>query len=90
MKAITSNGSSLEQAFAWKWRLFGGAHKLEREWRFREGRRWRFDFAHPGSMVAVELEGGVHRIGRHQRPAGFHADAEDGVHRSIASARGLR
>lgn len=34
----------------------------EREYRFDEERRWRFDFAWPDRKLAVECEGGVHRI----------------------------
>lgn len=34
----------------------------EREFRFDEERRWRFDFAWPDRKLAVECEGGVHRI----------------------------
>lgn len=33
-----------------------------REYRFHPERRWRFDFAYPEAMVAVEAEGSVHRI----------------------------
>ena len=34
----------------------------EREYEFCPGRKWRFDFAFPLQRVAVEIEGGVHRI----------------------------
>lgn len=49
---------------------------FEREYRFDEVRRWRFDFAWPGHKVAVEVEGLLHgdQVGRHQRAAGFEAD----------------
>ena len=39
-------------------------------------RKWRFDFSWPATLVAVECEGGLWTRGRHQRPAGFQADAE--------------
>src|SRR6266700_7729863 len=36
--------------------------KLEhfREYRFHDTRAWRFDFAIPSHMLAIELEGGIH------------------------------
>ena len=42
------------------------------------GRRWRFDFAWPGQLVAVEVDGGIWMRGggRHSRGAGYEADAE--------------
>lgn len=56
-------------------------HKIDdyiREYRFAVNedppRRWRFDFAWVPELVAVEIDGGVHAHGRHQRPAGFLAD----------------
>ena len=45
----------------------------EREYRFCE-RRWRFDFAWPHELVAVELEGAVWAMGRHTRGRGFIED----------------
>lgn len=50
---------------------FGG---WSREHAFHELRAWRFDFAHLELLVAVEVEGGVGMMGRHQRPEGFVAD----------------
>lgn len=46
------------------------------EHRFHPVRRWRFDFAWPDSMVAVEVEGGVYSGGRHTRGVGFENDCE--------------
>ena len=45
-----------------------------REYRFHPVRRWRFDFALPAHMIAVEVEGGTWARGRHTRGAGFEED----------------
>lgn len=43
-----------------------------------KGRRWKIDFYFEakGKKLAVEVEGGVLRMGRHQRPDGFRKDME--------------
>ena len=46
------------------------------EYRFSPPRRWRFDFAWPTWMIAVEQEGGVWIQGRHSRGAGMVKDME--------------
>ena len=43
---------------------------------FHPKRKWRFDFAWPMKMVALEVEGGVWIRGRHNRPQGFLRDIE--------------
>jgi very-short-patch-repair endonuclease len=48
---------------------------LVREHRFHPERKWRFDFAHPASRTAIEIEGGIWN-GRHTRGDGFQKDAE--------------
>ena len=50
----------------------------ERESRFHETRRWRFDFFWPDKQVACECEGGTWGRGksRHTTGSGFHKDAE--------------
>lgn len=47
---------------------------FEREVRFDPSRRWRFDFAHRSSMLAVEVEGGMWIRGRHNRAEGYEKD----------------
>ena len=39
----------------------------EREYKFHAIRKWRFDFAFPKIMVAVEIEGGIWINGGHNR-----------------------
>ncbi len=69
--------SRIEAKFALYWRSLGGP-ELEREFRFHSERKWRADFAHIASRTLIEIEGGifVEGGGRHNRAAGFIADAE--------------
>ncbi len=46
------------------------------EYRFHPDRRWRFDWAWPDRLIAVEQEGGVWIQGRHSRGAGMVKDME--------------
>ncbi len=48
----------------------------DREYQFHPERRWRVDFAWPEFWLLVEVEGITPAGGRHQRVAGFEADAE--------------
>jgi very-short-patch-repair endonuclease len=53
-----------------------------REYRFSNERNWRFDFAFldapcvHGRRIAVEIEGGTHARGRHNRASGYEKDIE--------------
>lgn len=47
-----------------------------RELQFHAARKWRFDFAWPDHMLAVEIEGVTKEGGRHQRVDGFDKDCE--------------
>ena len=51
-----------------------GMPEPEREYRFHDLRRWRFDFAWPEFKIAAEVEGGVWTKGRHTRGKGFIGD----------------
>lgn len=71
--------SGLETAFERLWKMLGNGQEPTREYVFAAdvGRRWRFDFAWPERLLAVELEG-VFYGGqtRHQRRGGYEADIE--------------
>ena len=56
------------------------------------GRRWRFDFAWPALMLAVEVDGGawVPGGGRHTRGAGFAADHDKFNRATLLGWRVLR
>lgn len=47
-----------------------------KEYAFHDTRKWRFDYAFPDGKVALEVEGGVWRGGRHTSPRGFLGDME--------------
>lgn len=49
------------------------ADGMKREYQFCK-RGWRFDFAWPAIKVALEVEGGVFRKGRHTTGSGFTED----------------
>ena len=61
-----------------------------REHRFHPVRKWRFDFAWPGYMLAVEIEGGVFVTGRHSRGLGMLADMEKAATAMMMGWRVLR
>lgn len=46
----------------------------EAEVRFHPTRKWRFDFAYPLRLIAIEIEGGIYAGGRHTRGSGFAED----------------
>lgn len=72
-KTTRKESHSLEEIFSIQIR----ALKLptaQREYRFHPKRQWRFDFAWPQAMVAVEIDGGTNLGGRHIRPEGFRKD----------------
>lgn len=50
--------------------------EVVKELKFHPTRKWRFDYAFPGLLVAVEVDGGVWTGGRHINPAGYINDME--------------
>lgn len=69
-KASPLEGRLLEQI------IEAGVPEPQREFRFHPTRKWRFDFAWPDAMIAVEVEGAVFSGGRHSRGAGMVADMD--------------
>lgn len=47
-----------------------------KEYRFHPVRKWRFDYAFPEHKVAIEINGGVWKSGRHNRGQGYINDLE--------------
>ncbi len=60
------------------------------EYRFHPVRLWRFDYAWPDYLVALEVEGGAYTQGRHTRGKGFIADMEKYNAAVVAGWRVLR
>ena len=67
--------SKLEQYFKLQ-AIAAGVEPPEEEYRFHPTRRWRFDFAWPAQMLAVEIQGGTFSAGRHTRGAGYQGDCD--------------
>ncbi len=59
------------------WKMFKVSPPIP-EYKFHPKRRWRFDFAWPQLMIAIEIEGGIWfpSGGRHNRPVGYQKDLE--------------
>lgn len=71
--------SLAEIQFQAAWQEFVGeapGDQPAREYEFSRTRKWRFDFAWPESLVAVEIDGGAFSRGRHTRGGGFEKDCE--------------
>lgn len=88
-EATRARRHQLEDALAAQLRL---AHVPEfvREFRFHGERMWRFDFAWPDQLVAIECEGAVFTGGRHTRGRGFEDDCEKLNEAAAAGWRVLR
>jgi hypothetical protein len=51
--------SLLENQFASLWVYLHPTIDLHSEYRFASPRRYRWDFCHPGSKIAIEIQGGI-------------------------------
>lgn len=71
MKKTGSKASTLETLFLAMLRGWRIDKMFQKEYRFHDERKWRFDFADPLNKVAVELEGGVFVGGAHTRGRGY-------------------
>lgn len=82
---------SLADGMAWQLMAKGLTTGMVREYEFASaiGRHWRFDFAFPDRLVALEVEGGTWILGggRHNRGVGMARDAEK---YAIAAIQGWR
>jgi very-short-patch-repair endonuclease len=57
-----------------------------REFQFALDRKYRADFAFPERKLLIEIEGGTHAHGRHNRASGYESDCEKG---NLAAAMGF-
>jgi len=65
--------SDLEETLAFQLKALG--IPFEREVKFHPKRRWRLDFTLP-NKVAIAVQGGIWKKGRHVRPLGYQNDCE--------------
>lgn len=81
--------SPLERLFLSHARMVGLPEPMQ-EWEFHSERKWRLDFAWPEYKLALEVEGGQHVRGRHNRAQGYAEDARKYNEAQIAGWRVLR
>lgn len=75
MPVRAASKSELEELLVWQIRQAGLPPPV-REYRFHPFREWRLDLAYTQHRLGIEIEGGIFRFGRHNRPAGMMADME--------------
>jgi len=81
--------SQLEESMAFQIRA-AGLSAPTREFSFLPGRKYRADFAWPGAMLLLEVEGGGFVGGRHNTGVGLRADCEKYNLAMLAGWRVLR
>lgn len=67
-----------------------GLPKPEREYKFLKSRKFRFDFAWPVLLFAVEVDGNVYHTSRHTTGAGYSRDCEKFALATIEGYRVIR
>ena len=72
--ALLRKRQTLESRYLQGLQLIGAAHLFEREARFHDTRKWRFDFLCRNLGIAIEIHGGTFAAGRHTRGRGFGED----------------
>lgn len=83
---VHGEGSEHERAFLTYLRVLGkDLPDPEREYEFASERRYRFDFAWPERMVAVEIDGGTRMVG-----GGRHGGDGDREKLNLAASKGWR
>lgn len=87
--AARAKRDNLAETMALQLRGRGLAGGMVREHEFARaiGRKWRFDFAYPLRLIALEVEGGTWVGGAHNRGAHFESDCEK---YAIAAIHGWR
>lgn len=75
-KVISSTASAKVDLFLNYLQQQFPAVEVVKELQFYSARKWRFDYAFPVLKVAIEIDGAVWTLGRHNRPAGYLADME--------------
>jgi len=81
------NKSDLEELFWFQIRAVGLDRFVVRELVFAKDRKYRLDFAHLLSQVAVEIQGGIWKPGGHNTGVGISRDCEK---LSLAASLGWR
>lgn len=66
--------SYLETQFLSHWLYYYPSIQLEREFKFKSDRKFRFDFAHPATRVAIEIQGARWVKSAHSSGGGIERD----------------
>lgn len=74
-KIISSTASTTDMFQKYLMSQISGV-EVVKEHIFHWTRMWRFDYAIPDLKIAIEIDGGVWRYGRHNRPEGYINDME--------------
>ncbi len=89
---MTRQAKSAGEETLWLWLDVFQPGFWQRELRFHETRRWRFDFAREDIKLAVEFDGLLYRGpgGGHQRVAGYEKNREKDAEALLLGWRVLR